>query len=74
MPLFIIFGISSRQKAKTAGQFNCPVCTAPRSYSELRTSRYFSLFFIPLIPLGSSSTGRVVCNHCGTEFDNRVVS
>src|SRR5690606_38999057 len=73
MPLFIIFGINSSQKAKTAGQFQCPVCGAPRNYSEIRTGRYFSLFFIPLIPLGSSRTGRVVCNQCGTEFDSDVV-
>lgn len=69
MPLFIIFGISSKTKAKPAGQFHCPACDAERTYAELRRSRWFSLFFIPLIPLGSSSLGRIRCTTCGSEYD-----
>lgn len=73
MPLFIIFGISSKEKARSAGSFQCPVCETTRDYSELRISRYFSLFFIPILPLGSTSTGRIVCNHCRSEFSQDVV-
>jgi DNA-directed RNA polymerase subunit M/transcription elongation factor TFIIS len=74
MPLFIIFGISSKVKAKPAGPFRCPACDAQRTYAELRRSRWFSLFFIPLIPLGSSSLGRVQCTTCGSEYDASVVA
>ena len=70
----IIFGISSKQKSKPAGQFQCPVCQTQRTYAELRQSRRFTLFFIPVLPLGSSSLGRVVCTTCHSEFPETVVS
>ena len=69
----IIFGISSKQKAKTAGSFHCPVCETERTYAELRQARRFTLFFIPVLPLGSSRLGRVVCTTCGSEFAENVV-
>ena len=72
MFMFIIFGISTKQKAKTAGQFHCPVCQTQRTYAELRQSRRFTLFFIPVLPLGSSSLGRVICTTCGSEFAEGV--
>jgi hypothetical protein len=69
----IIFGFSSKVKARPAGQFQCPVCRAPRTYAELRQSRRFTLFFIPVLPLGSSRLGRVVCTTCGSEFAEDAV-
>ncbi|MFG0336096.1 MAG: zinc-ribbon domain-containing protein [Maioricimonas sp. JB049] len=74
MPLFLIFGISTKLKAKPSGPFVCPACQTERPYAELRQSRWFTLFFIPLIPLGSSSQGRVQCTACGSEFDADVVT
>lgn len=74
MTFFIIFGIDTKEKAKPAGQFHCPACNADRTFAELRRSRRFSLFFIPVIPLGSSSLGRVQCTTCGSEFDPSVVN
>lgn len=68
----IIFGISSKQKAKPAGTFHCPVCEAKRTYAELRQTRRFTLFFIPVLPLGSSSTGRIICTTCGSEFSENM--
>jgi rubredoxin len=68
----IIFGISSKQKAKPGGQFECPVCQTARTYAELRQTRRFTLFFIPVLPLGSSSAGRIVCTTCGSEFDESL--
>jgi hypothetical protein len=73
MFLFIIFGFSSKVKAQPAGQFHCPICQAERTYAELRKSRRFTLFFIPVLPLGSSSLGRVVCTTCGSEFAEGAV-
>ena len=71
--MFIIFGLSSKVKARPAGQFHCPVCRSQRTYAELRQSRRFTLFFIPVLPLGSSSLGRVVCTTCGSEFAEGAV-
>lgn len=72
MPLFILFGIRTNRKARPAGRFRCPVCAAERVYAELRSVRRFTLFFIPVLPLGSSSTGRIACTHCGSEFEADV--
>lgn len=72
--VMIIFGLSTKEKAKQAGRFQCPVCKAQRTYAELRHSRRFTLFFIPVLPLGSSSTGRVICTHCGSEFSESLTS
>ena len=74
MLLLIVFGISSKQKAKPAGTFQCPVCRTRRTYVELRRSRRFTLFFVPVLPLGSSRLGRVVCATCGSEFDEAAVA
>jgi uncharacterized Zn finger protein (UPF0148 family) len=70
----IIFGFSSKQKAKRAGQFQCPVCHTQRTYAELRDTRRFTLFFVPVLPLGSSDTGRIVCTACGSEFPRSEVN
>ena len=69
----IIFGISTKEKTKPVGHFLCPVCQTQRTYAELRRSRRFTLFFIPVLPLGSSSLGRVVCMTCGSEFAEGAV-
>jgi hypothetical protein len=69
----IIFGIDSKQQAKAAGQFHCPVCDQRRTYARLQQTRRFTLFFIPVVPLGSRQLGRVVCTQCGSEFDQSQV-
>ncbi|REJ91643.1 MAG: zinc-ribbon domain-containing protein [Planctomycetota bacterium] len=74
MTLFIIFGIDSKTKAKPVGHHHCPACQAERTFTELRRSRWFSLFFIPIIPLGSSSLGRVQCTTCGSEYNEEAVT
>lgn len=74
MVLLIIFGISSKVKARRGGEFHCPVCKSQRTYAELRQTRRFTLFFIPVLPLGSSSTGRVQCTTCGSEFNSGAVT
>lgn len=74
MTCIIIFGLSTKEKLKPSGQFQCPVCNAQRTYAELRQSRRFTLFFIPIVPLGSHSLGRIRCTTCGTEFDQSVIA
>jgi transcription elongation factor Elf1 len=70
----IIFGISTKEAAKPAGRFHCPVCGAERTYAQLVRKRRFTLFFLPVLPLGKSSLGRVRCTNCGSEFNERAVA
>lgn len=57
----IIFGISSSERAGTALTDRCPHC-GERNLVGSRRFRYFHLFWLPVIPLGSAVA--VTCEHC----------
>lgn len=61
--MLLLFG--TRRSNKILGQANhdCPNCRRPSSFAYVKTSRWFTLFFIPVIPLGSSVL--TVCGLCG---------
>ncbi len=51
MVLIIIFGTTGITLTKERGQFHCPQCSAKVSFKHKRVRRFFTLYFIPLIPL-----------------------
>ena len=54
------------------GIFFCPECSADREYVHSHRRRFFSLFFIPIIPL--NRVGEVVkCQTCKTKFVPEVL-
>ena len=65
MPVFmlylIIYGFRGVTKTAARGQFHCPTC-GPASYRHQVVRRFFTLYFIPLIPL--SKAGEYI--ECGT--------
>jgi hypothetical protein len=62
--MFFLFGV--RNKAKAIGQTErpCAKCARSTMYTAIQSQRWFTLFFIPVIPLGSSYVVR--CNLCGS--------
>ncbi|WP_147918823.1 zinc-ribbon domain-containing protein [Ruania zhangjianzhongii] len=55
------------------GVFYCPQCADDREYVHSHRRRFFSLFFIPIIPL--NRVGEVVkCQTCKTKFVPDVLS
>jgi len=55
------------------GRFACPNCGGDRDYEHRTARRFFTLFFIPLIPL--DKVGEVVrCQTCRVRFDPAVLS
>ena len=55
------------------GVFFCPQCSADREYVHSHRRRFFSLFFIPIIPL--NRVGEVVkCQTCKTKFVPEVLN
>ncbi len=71
--MIIIFGSKVRYKTLSTGQFYCPHCKAQRAY-ELRQARnWFSMYFIPVIPLNKIGEF-VTCLTCGTNFQADVLS
>ncbi len=47
----IIFGTRGVTMTPERGQFHCPQCNASRPYGLKRVRRFFTLYFIPVIPL-----------------------
>lgn len=55
-----------------SGVFHCPRCGGDRRYRLKVGRRWFTLFFLPVIPLNEG--GRVVqCQTCRTRFDPEVL-
>lgn len=65
--MFIIFGSKVVEKQKQNGQFHCANCQSEQNYSLVEYKKYFSLFFIPLIPLSNQGEG-VKCFGCRQVF------
>jgi hypothetical protein len=69
----IIWGFRVIYRTLSTGVFHCPKEDADRNYKLRMAQRFFTLFFIPLIPL--KKLGAVVeCEGCGTRFEERVLS
>ena len=68
----IIFGTRVRYKVIGEGQFFCPRCQTRRAYQHKRASRYFALYFVPLIPMGQLGEF-VECQTCHAIFEPGVL-
>ncbi len=69
----IIFGMGPRTKTTGTGTFFCPHCRVSRNYERKEGRNYFSLYFIPLIPLGKPQTF-IECSTCHVTFAAEVLS
>ncbi|GCE14156.1 zinc-ribbon domain-containing protein [Tengunoibacter tsumagoiensis] len=59
----IIWGLRSRNKVLGQVQYTCSRCGNNSFHSMVRYRRWFTLFFIPLIPFNTRTISR--CNICG---------
>jgi hypothetical protein len=61
--MFFLLGV--RTKGKSLGQLerSCSKCARPTVHQAVETRRWFTLFFIPVIPLGGNQVVR--CGVCG---------
>jgi hypothetical protein len=62
--MLIIFGWRMRFKATAVGRWMCPVCEGEQSFALVEGRKWFTLFFIPVLKLGTPQHG-VHCNGCG---------
>lgn len=68
----IIFGTRGVKSTMKEGQFNCPQCEANKPYKHKKVTRFFTLYFIPLIPMGR--VGEFVeCQECKGTFIPKVL-
>lgn len=69
----IIWGTRGLTSQVQAGEFHCPRCGSARPYSLKRVRNFFTLYFIPIIPLNVA--GRYVeCRSCGGTFTEETLS
>jgi hypothetical protein len=71
--LLIIFGFRVFYRTVGQGTFHCQRCGGDREYWHKAGRRWFTLFFIPVIPL-SKAGEHVRCAVCGTRYRMEVLS
>ena len=68
----IIFGTRGVTYRKAKGNFSCPACQTLTSYRHRRQRRFFTLYFIPVIPLDLLNEW-VECDQCRGTFKMAVL-
>jgi len=72
--MLLIWGFKARLKSiGTGGTFHCPHCGVDRQYQHREARRWFTLFWIPLIPLKVLGTF-IECTACQSSYDERVLT
>jgi len=69
----IIFGTRGVKSTIESGGFDCPQCEESTPYRHRKVTKFFTLYFIPLIPLGSAGE-YVECSKCKGTFIPRVLT
>jgi hypothetical protein len=72
--MILIWGFRARTKTVSTGEFFCSQCGADRSYVLQQIRRWFTLFFVPLFPVGKVLGEQVRCATCGTCFRPEVLN
>lgn len=69
----IIFGTRGVTSTKETGPFNCPFCGDQRAYHRKSVRRFFTLYFIPLIPLDQLGE-YIECITCKQQYTDQVLT
>jgi hypothetical protein len=64
----IIFGHRARTTAIGEGTFHCPKCQIASGYTHQRVRRWFTLYFLPVLPLADLAE-HIQCHNCGGLWD-----
>ncbi len=68
----IIFGSRVSTTPVEYGEFECPACRSVQNYQRYKSRRWFTLYFLPVIPLDSLGE-QIVCLRCSSSFDPAVL-
>ena len=71
--MLIIFGLRVFYRTIAQGTFHCRRCGGDREYRHRAGRRWFTLFFLPVIPLNSVGQ-HVQCTTCRTRYVTDVLS
>jgi tellurite resistance protein len=68
----IIFGTRGVTSEVESGHFSCPSCETERPFVHRRVRRFFTLYFLPLVPL--ETLGQYIeCQHCRDTYKLSVL-
>ena len=70
--MLIIFGFRTFFRTLGQGTFHCRKCGGDREYRHRAGRRFFTLFFIPVIPLARAGE-HVQCTTCKTRYTMEVL-
>ena len=68
----IIYGFRTSESTAGMGAFTCPCCRLSQGYRHVVLSRWFTLYFIPVIPLGRIGE-QVECQGCYSRYSPEVL-
>ena len=71
--MLIIWGLRVVYHTITQGVFFCRTCGGDRNYRQRAGRRFFTLFFIPVVPLNKTSE-HVQCVTCKTRYVTEVLN
>ena len=69
----IIWGTKPLHSRIDSGKFYCPHCREQQPFARKRVRRFFTLYFIPVIPLADLGE-YVECEHCSNQYLPDVLS
>ncbi len=61
--MFFLVGVRTKAKGIAQQERPCTKCVRPTMHAIVETKKYFTFFFIPVIPLGGNFFAR--CGVCG---------
>lgn len=68
----IIWGSQTLTGRVSSGEFHCPGCRSRQAYHQRRVRKFFTLYFIPLIP--TQVLGQYIeCGSCRATYDLEVL-
>jgi tellurite resistance protein len=73
MIFLIIFGTRGVTYTTAHGEFHCPGCDGRHEYHHKRVRRFFTLYFIPIIPLDMLGE-YIECQNCKDTYKLNVLS
>lgn len=71
--MIVVAGLRVRTTNVDTGMFHCPNEGADRRYHHLRARRWFTLFFVPVIPLDQRGEW-VECLGCASTYRTNVLA
>ena len=69
----IFFGTKGRAIEIDRGQFHCPNCKIEKNYQKKYVQTWFTLYFIPIFPMGEKKNEHIECEECENIYHLDVI-